>query len=252
VSDSIERNQQFWTGEAPRFAVAADRHWATDEIAWGIWGIPEAEAGLLAGIELDGADVVELGCGTAYVAAWLARRGARVVGIDPTAAQLATAAQMQRVHGPTFPLLQAAAEHVPLRSGSFDLAISEYGAAIWADPHVWLPEAARLLRPGGWLVFLGNATTLVLCANDDEDVPATERMLRPAFGLHRVEWSGDEGVEFHLTHGEQIRVLRGCGFAIEGLIELQPPEGATTSYSWITAEWARRWPSEEVWRARKA
>ena len=94
-------------------------------------------------------DTVELGCGTAYFSAWLASRGARPVGIDITPAQLETARRMQAEFGLDFPLIEASAEDVPLPDESFDLAISEYGASIWADPYRWIPEAARLLRPGG-------------------------------------------------------------------------------------------------------
>src|ERR1019366_9873877 len=105
---------------------------------------------------------IELGCGTAYVSAWLARRGARVVGIDNSESQLATARILQDEHELHFPLLFGNAEEVPYPDASFDLAISEYGAAIWCDPHLWIPEAARLLRPGGRLIFLGNGPLLVL------------------------------------------------------------------------------------------
>jgi ubiquinone/menaquinone biosynthesis C-methylase UbiE len=91
------------------------------------------------------------------VSAWLARRGARPVGIDPTAGQLSIAREEQRRHDLAFPLVLAAAEQTPFRDRSFDLAIRKYGAAIWADPYQWIPEAARLLRPGGELVFLGRA-----------------------------------------------------------------------------------------------
>jgi len=58
-------------------------------------------------------------------------------------------------------------------------------------------------------------------------------------------------VEFHLGHGDWIRLLRANGFEITDLIELRPPDGATSTYPWVTAEWARSWPSEEVWRARR-
>ena len=74
-------------------------------------------------------DTIELGCGTAYISAWLARRGARPVGIDITPAQLETARRMQGEFGLDFPLLEASAEDVPLPDESFDLAISEYGAS---------------------------------------------------------------------------------------------------------------------------
>lgn len=95
----------------------------------------------------------------------------------------------------------------------------------------------------------------MLCAPEQVGIPAEDRLLRPQFGLHRMEWPDDEedGVEFHLPHGEMLRVLRdsGDGFEVEELRELQPPEGATTRYPYVTIEWARRWPSEEVWKVRK-
>ena len=140
---------------------------------------------------------------------------------------------------------------MPFPDASFDFAISEYGACLWADPERWVPEAARLLRPGGRLVFLTNAFLHTLCVPEVGEVPASDRLLRPAFGMYRVEWPDDPGVEFHLSHGDWIRVLRRSGFEIEDLIEVRPPADATTRYPYVTLEWARQWPCEEVWKARK-
>ena len=138
--------------------------------------------------DVDGLDVVELGCGTAYFSAWLARRGARPVGVDITPAQLETARRMQAETGIEFPLVEADAGATGLPDASFDLALSEYGASIWVDPYRWVPEAARLLRPGGRLVFLRNSTLLTLCYPDDEDAPASETLQRPQRGLRRLDW----------------------------------------------------------------
>jgi len=69
--------------------------------------------------------------------------------------------------------------------------------------------------------------------------------------MYRVEWPGDEGVEFHLSHSDWIRLLHDSGFEIEDLIEIRPPASATTRYSFVTIEWARQWPCEEVWKVRK-
>ena len=111
---------------------------------------------------------------------------------------------------------------------SFDLAISEYGASIWCDPYRWIPEAARLLRPGGRLIFLVNGALLMFCAPDEEDLPAGDRLLRPYFGMHRFEWPDDDSIEFHLPHGEMIALLRRSGLGVEELIEIRPPDGSTT------------------------
>ena len=97
------------------------------------------------------------------------------------------------------PLIHGNAEASGLPDTSFDLAASEYGASIWADPYRWIPKAARLLRPGGELVFLTNGTLWLLTVPDtEEEGPATERLLRFSFGMLRFEWSDDPGVEFHL------------------------------------------------------
>ena len=213
--------------------------------------IPESDARLLPE-GLAGADAVELGCGTAYVSSWLARRGARPVGVDVSATQLATARRFQREFGHPFPLVQADAERTPLRDESFDLAISEYGANIWCDPYRWVPEAARLLRPGGRLVSLVNGAILMLCMPSAEvGGPASNRLLRDYFGMHRFDWPDDTSNDFHLGYGDQIRLLRRSGFDVEDVIELRPPEDATPRYPFVTTRWARRWPSEEVWVARK-
>ena len=249
LPDHVIANRAYWTTEAASYVEPGRRAWAESEPSWGIWGVPESEAQVLP--EVAGLDTVELGCGTAYVSAWLARRGARPVGVDITPAQLATARELQREHGIVFPLLEANAEAVPLPDASFDLAISEYGAAIWCDPYRWIPEAARLLRPDGRLIFLGNSTLFMLCSPEGEE-PAGERLLRPHFGgLGRIEWPDDGSVEFNLGHGDMIRLLRASGFEVENLVELRAPEGAATRSRYVTLDWARRWPSEEVWIARR-
>jgi SAM-dependent methyltransferase len=226
------------------------RGWEAADPTWGIWAVAEEQARVLPS-DLEGRDSIELGCGTGYVSAWLARRGTRPVGLDNSAAQLATARQLQDRFGLRFPLVYASAEHAPFADARFDLAISEYGASIWCDPYAWIPEAARLLRPGGELIFLVNSVLLMLTIPDTDGLPATEALLRPQFGMHRFEWPDDESVEFHLSHGDMIRLLRRCGLEVEDLLELRPDPGAIASHPLATFEWARRWPCEEVWKARK-
>jgi len=251
LPDHVARNRAYWDEvSAPKYVSNGERSWATDEITWGVFGVPETELRVLPD-DLEGRDVVELGCGTAYVGAWLARRGARVTGIDNSAEQLKTARRLQEQHDLHFPLIHGNAEATGLPDASFDLAISEYGASIWADPYRWIPEAARLLRPGGELSFLVNSTFWVLTVPEtDDEGPAAERLLRPYFGMHRFDWPGESGVEFHLGHGDWIRLLRANGFEVVDLIEIQAPEGAEPA-ELVDPDWARRWPAEQIWKARR-
>ncbi len=250
LPEHVLRNRAAWDKWASEYEQPGEAAWAEQTPTWGIWGVAESDLGMLPA-DLAGKDAIELGCGTAYVSAWMARRGARVVGIDNSEAQLATARRLQRQHGLDFPLLHGNAEAVPYPDASFDFAISEYGACLWADPQRWVPEAARLLRPGGRLVFLTNSLLMALCTPEEDDVAATNRLLRPAFGLYRLEWPDGPEVEFHLPHGDWIRLLRRSGFEIEDLVEVHPPETATTRYPFVTLDWARQWPCEEVWKVRK-
>ena len=244
-------NVEAWTRANAEYTNdRAEQAWAEDEITWGVWNVPEKELGALP--DVAGKDVVELGCGTAYIGAWLKKRGAaRVVGVDPTPAQLETARRCDEKFGLGLELVEAFGEDVPLPDGAFDLVVSEYGASIWADPYRWIPEAARLLRPGGELVFLRNSTLAILCS-PDEDVPTTATLQRPQFGMFRFQWP-DSGIEYHLSHGDWIRLLRANGFEILDLIELRAPEGARDhgNVGLPSAAWSRNWPSEEIWRARK-
>jgi ubiquinone/menaquinone biosynthesis C-methylase UbiE len=247
--DYVKQNVARWTEANAEYTDAqAETAWAQEEIKWGVWETPESDLDVLG--DVAGLDIVELGCGTAYFSAWLARRGARVVGGDPTPAQLATARRMQQQTGLEFPLVDATGENVPLPDDSFDLVLSEYGASIWADPYQWIPEAARLLRPNGRLVFLRNSTLVSLCMDLDG---ITTGLVRPLRDLNKIEWPDTKEVEFHLPPGKLIDVLCDNDFHVERMIELYAPEGRETHtyYKWVTAEWARQWPHEEVWVARR-
>jgi SAM-dependent methyltransferase len=250
-SDYVALNRARWTQSNLEYTGRdAARSWANEDITWGVFGVPEHELGVLG--DVAGLDVVDLGCGTGYFSAWLAKRGARPVGVDVTPAQLETARACMEETGIEFPLVEASAEDVPLPDASFDLALSEHGASTWCDPYRWIPEAARLLRPGGRLVFL-HTTPFVYPHFPDFGDPSRE-LQRPYFGMHRFQWTPDDGIEFQLTYGGWIDVLRGAGFEIERLVELQAPANAERHeyYSDWDPEWSRNWPTEEIWVARKS
>jgi len=247
----IAINRELWTAvNAQHTDADARRRWASDEVSWGLFNIPERSVGALGVV--GGLDVLDLACGTGYFSAWLARAGARPVGVDLNAAQLATARTLQRELELDFMLIEADAEDLPLVDESFDLVVSEHGIGVWCDPDRWLAEASRVLRPAGRLVFLVNSVLSAMCAPAAGGV-AGAQLFHPQRDLAPVHWPGG-GVEFHLSHGQWIASLRRHGFAVEAMHELYPePDAAMPEfYDIVTPEWASKWPAEELWVATKA
>ena len=247
-ASEIAWNRALWAVLNERFTdAAAEERWTRTEIVWGLFSTPERHLDVLGSVR--GRDVAELACGTAYFSAWLVRAGARTVAVDLSAEQLTTARRLQAQFGPVFPLVQADGERIPLRSAQFDLVVSEHGVAAWCDPERWLPEAARLLRPGGRLVFLTNSHLSALCVPAEEGV-AEERLVRAQRDAYRVHWPGG-GIEFHPSHGDWLRLLRAAGFTVEAMHDIYaPPDaGEHPFYEIVSSEWAARWPAEELWVA---
>ncbi len=249
----VGANRSHWDESAPDWLERGRRSWASAP-HWGEMMVQESDlvaagAGVLP--ELQGRDVVEFGCGTGYVSSWCLAAGASVaVGLDNSGAQLRSARLLQGEFDRPFPLIHGNAEQVPFRDDSFDVVINEYGAAIWCDPYHWIPEAARVLRSGGDLVFLASTPLLMTCAPDFEWGQTSEQLLRPMRDMHEMRWPDFDGVEFHVPHGDMIRLLRRCGFEVMDLIELYPPPGAPERFSFYDRDWAERYPAEEVWVAR--
>ena len=214
-----------------------------------MWQLPDSELGIMGGVE--GKDVLELGCGAAQWSILLAGRGARIVGLDNSIRQLEHARELMAAAGVDFPLVHASAEDVPLPDASFDVVFCDHGGMTFGDPYLTVPEAARLLRPGGLFAF-SHSTPLTMCCWSDDWEQVERRLTRPYFGMHRFDELPDEPVEFNLPYGEWIRLFREHGFRIEALVEVRPPEGAETTYRTAEeTEWARSWPMEEIWRCRK-
>lgn len=214
--------------------------------AWGAWSIPEDGLSILG--EVRGRDILELGCGAAQWSIRLATRGARVVGLDNSGAQLAHARRLMARAGVDFPLVHASAEAVPLADGAFDVVFCDHGAMSFADPERTIPGAARLLRPGGILAFCTATPFLFLCFDPDRD-SVDDRLHADYFTMRR--WEGNI-VEYQHPYGEWIRLFRRNGFTVEDLIELRPPARARTTFDHLAPlSWARRWPAEHIWKVRK-
>ncbi len=254
LSEHVAENRRYWDGMAPDWVVLGERAWA-GEARWGTWAISNAELPLLPEV-MHGKRAIELGCGTGYVSAWMRRRGASVYAIDNSEAQLATARRLSDLYGlDNVEWVHGNAETVDQPDGSFDFAISEYGAAIWCEPSTWIAEAHRLLRSGGELVFLGNHPLAMVCAPLDGSLPVTDHLERDYFGLGRLDWRDavDEpgGIEFNLPISSWMRLFDDTGFDVIDYVEIRAPDSATGTNGTVSADWARRFPSEQVWRLRK-
>ncbi len=248
--DHVTRNRAFLDADAQAYQ---DRHGdalASIPMAWGVWRVPETEVGALGDVR--GLDVLEVGCGAGQWSVALAGIGARATGLDLSAAQLAYARERARTAGASVRLVLADAERVPLRDASFDIVFADHGAFSFCDPDRSIPEAARLLRPGGRLTFC-IGTALHALTWDREAQVQSDRLHADWFGMRRFDW-GEGTVDFHLGYGEWIRLFRRHGFVVEDLFELQAPprrQARTTFDEYVPHGWARRWPAEEIWKLRR-
>ncbi|MEP6757707.1 MAG: class I SAM-dependent methyltransferase [Actinomycetota bacterium] len=249
--DDVRANLASWEADSAAYQernAAQLNRW--DRLAWGIWDLPEDEVGALGDVE--GLDALELGCGAAQFGIRVAMRGARVVGLDVSANQLAAARPHLLETGVRMPLVRGSAEELPFADERFDLVFCDHGATTFTDPGTTVPEVARVLRPGGALVF-NISTPIIWMTWPLVDGPPGRELLRPYFGMGRMVWDEEDGsVDFQRTYGEWIRLFRSCGLRIEDLIELRPgPESASTYAGYADAAWARDFPGEHIWKVRK-
>ncbi|HEV3085991.1 MAG TPA: class I SAM-dependent methyltransferase [Candidatus Elarobacter sp.] len=195
--------------------------------------------------DVRGKDVLELGCGGAQWSIALTRLGARCVGLDNSSRQLEHARRAMAEAGVEFPLVHASAEAVPLPDASFDVVFCDYGAMTFCDPERTVPEAARLLRPGGLLAFsaetplhfiawdeTANSVSERLianyfehrCADDGESVcfSVAVRRVDPALPPERLHGGGPHRVAPAAGRADDIRLLRDVrlGPAVAGGADL--------------------------------
>lgn len=248
----LAHNRASWNAEAAEYqarnAAQIDAQMQTGDITWGVWGIPESVLNLLGDVE--GREVLELGCGAAQWSLALATRGARMTGLDLSDVQLEHARANIASTGRAMNLVQASGEEPPFADGSFDIVFADYGGFSFGDPFHTIPNAARMLRPGGRLVFTTVSPLLLMTWPEELEHPG-DRLLGDYFGMHRID-QVDTASDFNLPYGQWIDLFLRNGLVIEGLLETRPSEDATSTYrDESDREWARRWPAEIIWRARK-
>ena len=160
-------NRDAWNADSDTYqADHGPQLKASGGMAWGVWQMPEKHLQVLGDVKDQ--DILEFGCGAAQWSISLAKAGARPVALDLSEKQLEHARKLMIDADVDFPILHASAEEVPLPDESFDIVFCDYGAMTFGDPYATVPEAARLLRPGGLLLLHGfNPESVVLGASGD-------------------------------------------------------------------------------------
>ncbi len=247
LTEHARKNRAHWNRLADSYQAEHGEQLARVPLGWGVWSIPESELRVLGNVR--DKDVLELGCGGAQWSIELTRLGARCVGLDNSERQLEFARKAIEEAGLHISLIHASAESVPLPDQSFDIIFCDHGAMTFADPTLTVPEVARLLRPGGLFAFNAETALHFICFDTALDRISTE--LHASYFDKRSD-EGDGSVCFSLPYGEWIKLFKKSGFEVEDLLEIRPPQGATSTYrEWVSHEWARNWPAEQIWRLRR-
>jgi SAM-dependent methyltransferase len=197
------------------YETIASRYAAgVDERPWNALYERPATLGLLP--EVGGKDILDAGCGPGWYADWLARQGARVVAVDcsPCMVRLADERLCGRarvVHGDVSNLRDL------LPSGTFDVVLSSLVLHYLPDLTETFPEWARILRPGGRLVFsthhpIHQASLL------DPGYLCTE-LIEEEWG-----WLGEKMRYYRRPLRDLTEPLSAAGFVIERITEPTPGE----------------------------
>lgn len=225
-AESVSANRRWWDADAEDYLAEHGDFLGSADFVWCPEGLREADAGLLG--ELPGRRVLEIGCGSAPCARWLAAQGAQVVGLDLSAGMLRHAIRAAAETSLAVPLVQADANHLPFADGSFDLACSAFGAVPFvADSAVVMREVTRVLRPGGRWVFAVTHPLRWIFPDDPGEAGLT--VVQSYFDRTpyvEVDAAGSPTyVEHHRTLGDRVREIVAAGLSLEDLVEPEWPAG---------------------------
>lgn len=227
ASESRRASRMWWDADADEYLREHGEFLGVNDFVWCPEGLREEEVGLLG--EVRGRRVLEVGCGSAPCARWLARQGARPVGLDLSGAMLGHAAEDGRRGGVEVPFVQASGDCLPFADDAFDLACSAFGAVPFADSAAVMREVARVLRPGGRWVFA--VTHPMRWIFPDDPGPDGLRVTQSYFD--RTPYVEVDGrgrptyVEHHRTLGDFVGQIAAAGMRLVRLVEPEWPEGHT-------------------------
>lgn len=251
-AESVAANRAWWDADAADYQAEHGRFLGAVDFVWCPEGLRESEARFLGPVH--GARVLEVGCGAAACARWLATQGARAVGVDLSAGMLGHAVAAAARSGVAVPLVQADATHLPFAAGSFDVACSAFGAVPFvADSAALMAEVARVLQPGGRWVFA--VTHPMRWMFPDDPGPDGLTVVQSYFDRTpyvEVDAAGRATyVEHHHTLGDRVAEIVGAGLVLDGIVE--PEWAADHDREW--GQWSplrgALFPGTAIFRCRR-
>lgn len=224
--ESRRANRSDWDAYADEYQATHGAFLRDAGFVWGPEGTDEADLGVLG--EVEGMDVLELGCGAAQCARSLAVRGGRPVGLDLSLRQLQHSRRIDDEHALRVPVVCATATDLPFGDCSFDVVFSAFGALQFVEAAERMTsEVARVTRPGGRFAF--SVTHPVRWSMPDDAGEDGLRVTTSYFDRTPYVEQDENGrasyVEHHRTLGDWVRLLTGAGFRLTDLVEPQWPTG---------------------------
>ncbi len=223
--DNRRASRSWWDADADAYQAEHGAFLGEIDLVWCPEGLREADAGLLG--EVAGRRVLEVGCGAAAGARWLAAQGAEVVAVDLSAGMLRHAVLGALHSGVPVPLVQCDAMALPFTAGAFDTACTAFGAVPFVDDSARvMREVFRVLRPGGrWVFSVTHPMRWIFL--DDPGEPGLVAVHSYFDRSPYVEYdaSGTASyVEHHRTLGDRVRELIAAGFVLRDIVEPQWPQ----------------------------
>jgi SAM-dependent methyltransferase len=251
-AEAREASRGWWDADADVYQNDHGDFLGDADFVWCPEGLREADARLLG--EVRGQRVLELGCGAAAAARWLATQGARVVAMDLSAGMLRHAVAGAERTGVRVPLVQADALAVPFRTGAFDTVCTAFGAVPFvADSAGVMREVSRVLRPGGrWVFALTHPMRWIFL-----DDPGEHGLLAVHSYFDRRPYIEQDAagrityIEQHRTLGDRVRELVAAGFVLHDLVEPEWPEGHERVWGQWSPLRGRLFPGTAIFVAEK-
>jgi ubiquinone/menaquinone biosynthesis C-methylase UbiE len=224
-AESLRANRADWDAYADEYQSTHGEFLGDHGFLWGPEGVREDEVRALGDVE--GQDVLEIGCGAGQCSRWVLVHGGKPVGIDVSMRQLQHSRRIDEEHRVVVPTLCASAAGLPFAAASFDVVFSAFGALQFvADADALVADVSRVLRPGGVFAFSITHPTRWMFPDDpgEEGLVASQSYWDRTPYVEVDDVTGETRyVEHHRTLGDWVGALAHCGFRITDLHEPEWP-----------------------------